>query len=55
MTDQNILSDQEIKKLIPKIIVCMPNSEVYKYIDMFLTRLYDRGYQVCRKIDKKEA
>ena len=53
--DLQSLSEQESKKLITEMIVCMPNSEVYNDVAIFLTKLYDRGYAVCRKIDKKEA
>lgn len=54
MTEKNTpLSERESKNLIPKIVVCMPDSEVYEYIDLFITKLYNKGYRVCKKIDKK--
>jgi len=55
MTDKNILSEQESKKLITEMVLCTPSSEVYNDVAIFLTKLYDRGYQVCKKIDKKET
>ena len=55
MIDKNILSERESKNLIIEMIISMPNSQVYRYIDLFLTRLYVKGYQVCKKTDKKET
>lgn len=49
------LSEADSRKLIPEIIICHPESQLYDTLDGFLTLLYDKGYEVCKKIDKKEA
>lgn len=48
-----LLTEREAKKVITEVMTCKEGSDVYNWIDTFLTLLYEKGYDIGKRTPKE--